>query len=335
MLNNKKILVTGSNGFIGSHLVIRLLNDFDNIQIIGVDNMNDYYDVKLKEYRLDKINSLNKNYTFIKADISDKEFVDNLFKENKFDIVINLAAQAGVRYSLINPDVYIKSNIIGFYNLIEAIRNNPVDHFIYASSSSVYGLNNKIPFDIEDKTDTPVSLYAASKKTDELIAHTYSHLFNIKTTGLRFFTVYGPFGRPDMAYYSFTEKLLNNEKIKVFNYGDCQRDFTYIDDIIEGIVNIMVKGPIENYNLYNIGNNHPENLMDFIHILADCLIENELVSKDFNIDEHIELLPMQDGDVKVTYANTTKLEEDYGFKPNTDLKYGLDQFIKWYKQYNV
>lgn len=334
MLNNKKILVTGSNGFIGSHLVIRLLNDFDNIQIIGVDNMNDYYDVKLKEYRLDKINSLNKNYTFIKADISDKEFVDNLFKENKFDIVINLAAQAGVRYSLINPDVYIKSNIIGFYNLIEAIRNNPVDHFIYASSSSVYGLNNKIPFDIEDKTDTPVSLYAASKKTDELIAHTYSHLFNIKTTGLRFFTVYGPFGRPDMAYYSFTEKLLNNEKIKVFNYGDCQRDFTYIDDIIEGIVNIMVKGPIENYNLYNIGNNHPENLMDFIHILADCLIENELVSKDFNIDEHIELLPMQDGDVKVTYANTIKLEEDYGFKPNTDLKYGLDQFIKWYKQYN-
>ena len=333
MLNNKKILVTGSNGFIGSHLVIRLLNDFDNIQIIGVDNMNDYYDVKLKEYRLDKINSLNKNYTFIKADISDKEFVDNLFKENKFDIVINLAAQAGVRYSLINPDAYIKSNIIGFYNLIEAIRNNPVDHFIYASSSSVYGLNNKIPFDIEDKTDTPVSLYAASKKTDELIAHTYSHLFNIKTTGLRFFTVYGPFGRPDMAYYSFTEKLLNNEKIKVFNYGDCQRDFTYIDDIIEGIVNIMVKGPIENYNLYNIGNNHPENLMDFIHILADCLIENELVSKDFNIDEHIELLPMQDGDVKVTYANTTKLEEDYAFKPNTDLKYGLDQFIKWYKQY--
>lgn len=333
MLNNKKILVTGSNGFIGSHLVIRLLNDFDNIQIIGVDNMNDYYDVKLKEYRLDKINSLNKNYTFIKADISDKEFVDNLFKENKFDIVINLAAQAGVRYSLINPDVYIKSNIIGFYNLIEAIRNNPVDHFIYASSSSVYGLNNKIPFDIEDKTDTPVSLYAASKKTDELIAHTYSHLFNIKTTGLRFFTVYGPFGRPDMAYYSFTEKLLNNEKIKVFNYGDCQRDFTYIDDIIEGIVNIMVKGPIENYNLYNIGNNHPEKLMDFIHILADCLIENELVSKDFNIDEHIELLPMQDGDVKVTYANTIKLEEDYGFKPSTDLKYGLDQFIKWYKQY--
>ena len=247
--------------------------------------------------------------------------------------MINLAAQAGVRYSIENPDVYIKSNIIGFYNLLETLRHNKVDHFIYASSSSVYGGNTKIPFSTEDKVDTPVSLYAATKKTDELLAYTYSHLYDIKMTGLRFFTVYGPMGRPDMAYYSFTEKLLNNEKIKIFNYGKCQRDFTYIDDIVEGIIRIINKGPINNYNLYNIGNNHPENLMDFVYTLGQAMKDNDLLDKDFNIDEHMELVAMQAGDVETTYADTSPLEKDYGFKPNTSLKEGLNKFCMWYKEY--
>ena len=333
MLNNKKILITGSNGFIGSYLTMRILNGYDNVHIIGVDNMNDYYDVSLKEYRLKIIKALEKDYIFIKGDISDRQFIDNLFKEYNFDIVINLAAQAGVRYSIDNPDVYISANIIGFYNILEAIRNNPVEHLIYASSSSVYGGNKKIPFSTEDKVDNPVSLYAATKKTNELMAYTYTHLYGIKTTGLRFFTVYGPAGRPDMAYFSFTNKLLNNEKIKIFNYGKCERDFTYVDDIVEGIIRIMDKGPISDYNLYNIGNNHPENLMDFVYTLGNCLINNGLLPKDYNIDEHMELVGMQPGDVPVTYADTKPLEEDYGFKPNTSLKEGLDRFCKWYKEY--
>ena len=333
MLNNKTILITGSNGFIGSYLTTRLLNDYDSIHIVGVDNMNDYYDVSLKEYRLKRTEALGKDYKFIKGDISDKTFIDSLFKEYKFDIVVNLAAQAGVRYSIDNPDVYISANVIGFYNILEAVRNNPVEHLIYASSSSVYGGNKKIPFSTEDKVDNPVSLYAATKKTNELMAHTYTHLYGIKTTGLRFFTVYGPAGRPDMAYFSFTNKLLNNEKIKIFNYGKCERDFTYVDDIVEGIVRIMDKGPINDYNLYNIGNNHPENLMDFVYTLGNCLINNGLLPKDYNIDEHMELIGMQPGDVPVTYADTKPLEENYGFKPNTSLKEGLDRFSKWYKEY--
>ena len=332
MLNKKKILITGCSGFIGSYLTMRLLNDYD-LAIVGVDNNNDYYDVSLKEYRLDKINKLNKNFTFIEGDISDKDFIDELFRNNKFDIVVNLAAQAGVRYSIDNPDVYMKSNILGFYNILEAVRNNPVEHLVYASSSSVYGGNKKIPFSTDDKVDNPVSLYAATKKTNELLAHTYSHLFNINTTGLRFFTVYGPAGRPDMAYFSFTNKLINNEKIKIFNYGKCQRDFTYVDDIVEGIVRILDKGPKDKYNLYNIGNNHPENLMDFVYTLANSLIDNEVLPNDFNIDEHMELVPMQPGDVETTYADTSKLEEDYGFKPCTSLKDGLNKFVKWYKEY--
>ena len=332
MLNNKKILVTGCAGFIGSYLCTRLLNDYD-LSIIGVDNVNDYYDVSLKEYRLDKLNNLNKKFTFIKGDIADKPFIDNLFKENKFDMVVNLAAQAGVRYSIDHPDVYIESNIIGFYNILEAVRYNPVEHLVYASSSSVYGGNKKIPFSTDDKVDNPVSLYAATKKTNELLAYTYSHLYNIKTTGLRFFTVYGPAGRPDMAYFSFTNKLIKNEKIKIFNYGKCERDFTYVDDIVEGIVRILDKNPISQYNLYNIGNNHPENLMDFVYTLGNALIENEILDKDFNIDEHMELVEMQPGDVPITYADTSPLEHDYGFKPNTSLKEGLSRFAKWYKEY--
>ena len=332
MLENKTILVTGCNGFIGSYLCMRLLNDY-NVSIIGVDNNNDYYDVSLKEYRLNKINNLNKKFTFIKQDISDKNFVNKLFSENKIDIVVNLAAQAGVRYSIENPDAYMKANVIGFYNILEAVRHNPVEHLIYASSSSVYGGNKKVPFSTDDKVDNPVSLYAATKKADELFAYTYSHLYNINVTGLRFFTVYGPAGRPDMAYFSFTNKLLNNEKIKIFNYGKCQRDFTYVDDIVEGIVRIINDGPKEKYNLYNIGNNHPENLMDFVYTLANSLKDNGLLDKEFNVDEHMELVAMQPGDVETTYADTSKLEQDYGFKPNTSLKDGLDKFAKWYKDY--
>ncbi len=333
MLENKKILITGSNGFIGSFLTARLLNDYENIEIIGVDNMNDYYGVRLKKQRLEDLEALKKNYTFIEGDISDKQFIDELFEKNCFDIVVNLAAQAGVRYSLENPEAYIRANMIGFFNILEAVRNHPIEHLIYASSSSVYGGNEKVPFSTEDKVDHPVSLYAATKKSNELMAYTYTHLFGMKTTGLRFFTVYGPKGRPDMAYFSFTNKLLNNEKIKIFNYGKCERDFTYVDDIVEGIIRVMDQGPKKDYNLYNIGNSHPENLMDFVYTLADRLIANGLLPEDFNIDEHLELVEMQPGDVPVTYADTTPLMNDYGFKPETPLKEGLDRFCKWYKEF--
>ncbi|MBQ6335355.1 MAG: GDP-mannose 4,6-dehydratase [Erysipelotrichaceae bacterium] len=331
-MNSKKILITGSCGFIGSYLTMRLLQEYD-VHIVGVDNMNDYYDVSLKEYRLRKINELNKDFTFIKGDISNKAFIDELFEKYHFDLVVNLAAQAGVRYSIDNPGVYIESNVIGFYNILEALRHNPVEHLIYASSSSVYGGNKKIPFSTDDKVDNPVSLYAATKKTNELMAYTYTHLYGIKSTGLRFFTVYGPAGRPDMAYFSFTNKLLKGEKIKIFNYGNCERDFTYVDDIVEGIIRIMDKGPKEDYNLYNIGNNHPENLMTFVNTLGECLKKNGLLSEDFDLDEHMELVAMQPGDVPVTYADTLPLEKDYGFKPDTSLRDGLDRFAAWHKEY--
>ena len=332
-LENKTILITGSNGFIGSNLASRLLEKYENIHIIGVDNMNDYYDVSLKEYRLKKLNELHKDYTFIKGDIADKQFIDKLFEDHHFDIVVNLAAQAGVRYSIDHPHVYISSNVIGFYNILEAVRYHPVEHLLYASSSSVYGGNKKVPFSTDDKVDNPVSLYAATKKTNELMAYTYCHLYGIRSTGLRFFTVYGPAGRPDMAYFSFTNKLLKDEKIRIFNFGKCERDFTYIDDIVEGIERIMVKGPKEDYNVYNIGNSHPENLMDFVYTLGNALIENDILPKDFNIDEHMELVEMQPGDVPVTYSDTSPLEKDYGFRPATSLKDGLASFAKWYKEF--
>ena len=332
MLENKKILVTGSSGFIGYHLCRHLLEKYD-VSITGFDNMNDYYDVTLKQSRLDDLLNMNGDFTFVKGDLADRDALKELFENNRFDIVVNLAAQAGVRYSLENPDAYINSNIIGFYNMLEMLREHETDHFIYASSSSVYGANTKVPFSTEDKVDSPVSLYAATKKSDELMAYTYSHLFGIKTTGLRFFTVYGPYGRPDMAYFSLTKKLLEDQKIRIFNYGNCERDFTYIDDIVEGIVRVMEKGPKENYNLYNIGNNHPENLMDFVYTLAGCLKDNGLLDKDFDTEGHLELVEMQKGDVVTTYADVSPLENDYGFRPDTPLKEGLDRFVKWYKEY--
>jgi nucleoside-diphosphate-sugar epimerase len=333
MLKDKTILITGSCGFIGSYLTMRLLDEADDVHIVGIDNMNDYYDVSLKEYRLAKIMELNKDFTFLKGDISDRDFIDEVFANHHFDLVVNLAAQAGVRYSIDNPGVYIESNVIGFYNILEAVRHHPVEHLIYASSSSVYGGNRKVPFSTDDKVDHPVSLYAATKKTNELMAYTYTHLYGIKSTGLRFFTVYGPAGRPDMAYFSFTQKLLKGGKIRIFNYGKCERDFTYVDDIVEGIIRIMNKGPKEDYNLYNIGNNHPENLMDFVYTLGDCLIGNGLLPEDFDIDAHMELVGMQPGDVPVTFADTAPLMEDYGFKPDTSLKEGLDRFCRWYKEF--
>ncbi len=335
MLNEKTILISGSSGFIGSNLCKKLLLTYEGIRVVGVDNMNDYYDVSLKEDRLRQIEELHKDFTFVRGDISDKAFIDDLFDKYHFDIVVNLAAQAGVRYSIDHPDVYIESNVIGFFNILEAVRNHPVEHLIYASSSSVYGGNTKVPFSTEDKVDHPVSLYAATKKTNELMAYTYTHLFGIKSTGLRFFTVYGPAGRPDMAYFSFTKKLLNGEKIRIFNYGKCERDFTYIDDIVEGIRHIMEKGPKEDYNLYNIGNHHPENLMDFVYTLGDCLKKEGLLSEDFDMDAHMELVEMQPGDVAVTYADTAPLRSDYGFQPNTSLKDGLSSFAKWYKDHYV
>ncbi|MBO5526861.1 MAG: GDP-mannose 4,6-dehydratase [Erysipelotrichaceae bacterium] len=335
MLNEKTILISGSSGFIGSNLCKKLLLTYEGIRVVGVDNMNDYYDVSLKEDRLRQIEELHKDFTFVRGDISDKAFIDDLFDKYHFDIVVNLATQAGVRYSIDHPDVYIESNVIGFFNILEAVRNHPVEHLIYASSSSVYGGNTKVPFSTEDKVDHPVSLYAATKKTNELMAYTYTHLFAVKSTGLRFFTVYGPAGRPDMAYFSFTKKLLNGEKIRIFNYGKCERDFTYIDDIVEGIRRIMEKGPKEDYNLYNIGNHHPENLMDFVYTLGDCLKKEGLLSEDFDMDAHMELVEMQPGDVAVTYADTAPLRSDYGFQPNTSLKDGLSSFAKWYKDHYV
>ncbi|MBR3660926.1 MAG: GDP-mannose 4,6-dehydratase [Bacilli bacterium] len=341
-LENKTVLVTGSSGFIGSNLCLRLLDEYNNIKVIGLDNMNNYYDVSLKEYRLSKLKKFD-NFIFVKGNLQDKELFDSLFKKYKFDIVVNLAAQAGVRYSITNPDSYIESNIIGFYNILECCRNNPVEHLVYASSSSVYGGNKKIPFSTDDKVDNPVSLYAATKKSNELLAHSYSKLYNIPSTGLRFFTVYGPAGRPDMAYFGFTDKLINGEKIQIFNYGNCKRDFTYIDDIVEGIIRVMQGAPekvigddglpIPPYNVYNIGNSNPENLLNFVTILEEELVRAGVLSSDYDFESHKELVPMQSGDVPVTYADTTPLEKDYGFKPNTSLRDGLRKFAEWYKEY--
>lgn len=341
-LENKTVLVTGSSGFIGSNLCKRLLNEVDGIKVIGLDNMNDYYDVRIKEYRLNELSSFN-NYTFIKGDLSDKELINKIFEDYKPNVVVNLAAQAGVRYSITNPDAYISSNLIGFYNVLEACRNYPVEHLVYASSSSVYGSNKKVPYSTDDKVDNPVSLYAATKKSNELMAHAYSKLYNIPSTGLRFFTVYGPAGRPDMAYFGFTNKLINGETIRIFNYGNCKRDFTYIDDIVEGVIRVM-KGapekkngedglPIPPYAVYNIGNSNPENLLDFVNILQEELIKAEVLPKDYDFEAHKELVPMQPGDVPITYADTTPLERDFGFKPNTSLRDGLRKFAKWYKEF--
>jgi len=342
-LKGKTILITGAAGFIGSNLVKELFNTVDDIKIIGIDNMNDYYDVSIKEYRLDEINKLNKNFIFIKGDISDKDTIDNLFNEYKPSIVVNLAAQAGVRYSITNPDAYIKSNLIGFYNILEACRHNEVEHLVYASSSSVYGSNKKVPYSTDDKVDNPVSLYAATKKSNELMAHAYSKLYNIPSTGLRFFTVYGPAGRPDMAYFGFTNKLLKGETIEIFNYGNCKRDFTYIDDIVEGVKRVMQGAPdkklgedglpIPPYAVYNIGNQNPENLLDFVDILQQELIDAGVLPKDYDFEAHKKLVPMQAGDVPITYADTTPLEKDFGFKPSTPLRTGLRNFAKWYKEF--
>ena len=342
-LKGKTILITGAAGFIGSNLVKELFNTVDDIKIIGIDNMNDYYDVSIKEYRLEEINKLNKNFIFIKGDISDKETIDNLFIKYKPSIVVNLAAQAGVRYSITNPDAYIKSNLIGFYNILEACRHNEVEHLVYASSSSVYGSNKKVPYSTDDKVDNPVSLYAATKKSNELMAHAYSKLYNIPSTGLRFFTVYGPAGRPDMAYFGFTNKLLKGETIEIFNYGNCKRDFTYIDDIVEGVKRVMQGAPdkkigedglpIPPYAIYNIGNQNPENLLDFVDILQQELIDAGVLLKNYDFEAHKKLVPMQAGDVPITYADTTPLENDFGFKPSTPLRMGLRNFAKWYKEF--
>ena len=340
MINAKTIFITGSSGFIGSYLSKRILDENDNVQVIGLDNMNDYYDVSLKETRLKELQKY-KNFIFIKGDLANKELINNIFINYKPEIVVNLAAQAGVRYSITNPDAYIQSNIIGFYNILEACRNNPVKHLVYASSSSVYGNNKKVPYSVEDKVDNPVSLYAATKKADELLAHSYSKLYNIPCTGLRFFTVYGPKGRPDMAYFSFTNKLVKGETIKIFNYGNCKRDFTYIDDIVEGIIRVINKAPekkngedglpIAPYAIYNIGNNNPENLLDFVKILSEELVNAKVLPKDFDFEKHKELVPMQAGDVPITFADTSSLEKDFGYKPHTSLRDGLREFAKWYK----
>ena len=336
-----KLLVTGAAGFIGAFLCKKLL-ETTNHDIIGIDNVNDYYDVSLKEERLKMLSGFS-NFKFIKGDISDKVFIDKLFEDNKFDVVVNLAAQAGVRYSIDHPDVYIQSNIIGFYNILEACRHNPVKHLVYASSSSVYGGNTKVPFSTNDKVDNPVSLYAATKKSNELLAHAYSKLYNIPTTGLRFFTVYGPMGRPDMAYFSFTNKLIKGETIEIFNYGNCKRDFTYVDDIVEGIIRVMNKAPekktgedglpIPPYKIYNIGNNNPENLLDFVQILSEELVRAGVLPKDYDFEAHKKLVPMQKGDVPITYADTSELEKDFGYKPSTSLREGLRKFAEWYYQY--
>lgn len=350
-LNGKTVLVTGAAGFIGSFLSERLLSDFEDIRVIGFDSVNDYYDIRLKESRLEKLQK-HENFTFIKANLADKDKVNEVFCKYSPQIVVNLAAQAGVRYSITNPDAYIESNIIGFYNILEACRHSyddgatPVEHLVYASSSSVYGSNKKVPYNTDDKVDNPVSLYAATKKSNELMAHAYSKLYNIPSTGLRFFTVYGPAGRPDMAYFGFTDKLLRGETIRIFNYGNCKRDFTYIDDIVEGIVRVMQGAPerkngedglpVPPYAVYNIGNQNPENLLDFVDILQQELIAAGVLPNDYDFEAHKQLVPMQPGDVPVTYADTTPLERDYGYKPSTDLRTGLRNFARWYKDfYNV
>lgn len=336
-LSQKTILVTGAAGFIGSNLVKELYNRFSDIKVIGFDSVNDYYDVNLKEYRLTKLKNF-KNFTFIKGNIADKALVEKVFEEYKPEIVVNLAAQAGVRYSITNPDAYLESNLIGFFNILEACRHNKVEHLVYASSSSVYGMNKKIPYSTEDKVDNPVSLYAATKKSNELMAHAYSKLYDIPSTGLRFFTVYGPAGRPDMAYFGFTNKLIKGEKIQIFNYGNCKRDFTYIDDIVTGVVNVMEKTPDRNengvrYKVYNIGNNKPENLLDFVDILQQELIRAEVLPKDYDFEAHKELVPMQPGDVEMTYADVEDLIRDFNFKPSTSLRDGLRKFAEWYKKF--
>jgi nucleoside-diphosphate-sugar epimerase len=345
---NYSLLITGAGGFIGANLVKKLIGTMRDVTIVGLDNMNDYYDVSLKEYRLRLIeDSLLENpsikWHFVRGNIADKSLIDSLFEQYRFDIVVNLAAQAGVRYSIDHPDAYIESNIIGFYNILEACRHYPVEHLVYASSSSVYGSNKKIPYSTDDKVDNPVSLYAATKKSNELLAHSYSKLYNIPSTGLRFFTVYGPAGRPDMAYFGFTNKLLRGETIEIFNYGNCKRDFTYVDDIVEGIMRVMSRAPeksigedglpIPPYAIYNIGNNTPENLLDFVKILGEELINAGVLPSDFDINSKSKLVPMQPGDVPVTYADVSPLERDFGFKPSTSLREGLRAFAQWYKEY--
>lgn len=347
-LNNKSILITGAAGFIGSNLSLRLLESDNSVNIVGIDNMNDYYDVSLKEWRLEQIKKCadeNKksSWTFVKGSIADKSLIDKLFSEYHFDIVVNLAAQAGVRYSIDHPDVYIESNLIGFYNLLEACRHNPVEHLVYASSSSVYGGNKKVPFSTDDKVDNPVSLYAATKKSNELMAHAYSKLYNIPSTGLRFFTVYGPAGRPDMFYFSATQRLLKGETIKIFNYGNCKRDFTYIDDIVEGVIRVMQGAPdkkngedglpIPPYAVYNIGGGTPENLLDYISTLEEELVRAGVLPADYDFEAHKELVGMQAGDVPVTYADSAALEKDYGFTPKIGIREGLRKFAEWYKEY--
>lgn len=347
-LNGKTVLVTGAAGFIGSNLVTELMKTVDSIKIVGIDNMNDYYDVSIKEYRLREIEKLAAEkdkceWIFIKGNIADMALIDECFAKYGFDVVVNLAAQAGVRYSITNPDVYIESNIIGFYNILEACRNNPVEHLVYASSSSVYGSNKKIPYSTDDKVDNPVSLYAATKKSNELMAHSYSKLYNIPSTGLRFFTVYGPAGRPDMAYFGFTNKLRAGDNIQIFNFGNCKRDFTFVDDIVEGVKRVMQCAPekengedglpIPPYRVYNIGNNSPENLLDFVDILQQELIRAEVLPADYDFEAHKQLVPMQAGDVPVTYADTSALERDFGFKPSTSLRDGLRKFAEWYKEF--
>jgi len=347
-LENKTILLTGAAGFIGSNLAKRLLADVKGIKVIGIDNMNDYYDVGLKEARLEEL-SAQPNFVFIRGSIADKALIEKTFAEHRPDIVVNLAAQAGVRYSITNPDAYIESNLIGFYNILEACRHSyddgvqGVEHLVYASSSSVYGSNKKVPYSTDDKVDNPVSLYAATKKSNELLAHAYSKLYNIPSTGLRFFTVYGPAGRPDMAYFGFTNKLREGKTIQIFNYGNCKRDFTYVDDIVEGVVRVMQKAPdkqngedglpLPPYKVYNIGNNQPENLLDFVTILQEELIRAGVLPEDYDFEAHKELVPMQPGDVPVTYADTTALEHDFGFKPSTSLREGLRKFAEWYKKF--
>lgn len=347
-LTNKTILVTGAAGFIGSNLVTELLRTVKPVKIVGLDNCNDYYDVSLKDYRLAEIGRLadgcpESEWTFVRGSIADRELLDGLFEKHRFDVVVNLAAQAGVRYSIDHPDVYIESNIIGFYNILEACRRYPTEHLVYASSSSVYGSNKKIPYSTDDKVDNPVSLYAATKKSNELLAHAYSKLYNIPSTGLRFFTVYGPAGRPDMAYFSFTNKLIKGETIQIFNFGNCRRDFTYVDDIVEGVRRVMQCAPekkagddglpVPPYRVYNIGNNSPENLLDFVQILSEELIRAGVLPENYDFDAHKKLVPMQPGDVPVTYADTSALEEDFGFKPSTSLRAGLRRFAEWYKVY--
>jgi nucleoside-diphosphate-sugar epimerase len=345
-LNGKNILVTGAAGFIGSNLVKRLFQDYRDIFVVGIDNMNDYYDPSLKEYRIDEIFDYvdsDSSWVFHKADISNKKVIDSSFKAFKFDVVVNLAAQAGVRYSIENPDAYIQSNLIGFYNILEACRNYPVEHLVYASSSSVYGGNKKVPFSTDDRVDNPVSLYAATKKSNELMAHCYSKLYNIPTTGLRFFTVYGPAGRPDMAYFGFTNKLLKGDTIQIYNYGNCRRDFTYVDDIVEGIVRVMAGAPerkngedglpIPPYAIYNIGGGQPENLLDFVQILQEELVRAGVLPADYDFEAHKQLVPMQPGDVPTTYADATALERDFGFTPKITLREGLRKFAEWYKVY--